>query len=209
MLPAYSRCPSAAGFASRPSFPAWYSAPLAIGLPPGGHLPPADHDGVSTFRTHEIRPDRRPLYPGTSGARTGHQLPWPAACRLSTARVLSPGAAVIYPGFDLTRRRRGFKRFARPAFPSPAPPGRHGDRSGFFPGLRTRTGRTRARTPSGQALSTSPKLRRRSAWTSPPICAPTHCERPRVAPIEDRLPSRKACKPFPGLTRPTYACALG
>ena len=99
------------------------------------------------------------------------------------------GLAALDPqwaGFDLTRRQREFKRFARPAFPSPATPGRHGDRSGFFPGLRTRTGRTRARTPGrGQALSTSPELRRRSAWTSPPICAPTHCERPRVAPVVD------------------------
>ena len=188
MLPAYSRCPSAAGIRFSAILSRLVFRP-SRDRPTAGRPPAAPRTMTGFPRSAHMRYDRigRPLYPGTSGARTGHQLPWPAACRLSTARVLSPGAAVIYPGFDLTRRRRGFKRFARPAFPSPAPPGRHGDRSGFFPGLRTRTGRTRARTPGrGQALSTSPELRRRSAWTSPPICAPTHCERPRVAPVVDR-----------------------
>jgi hypothetical protein len=43
----------------------------------------------------------RPLYPATGGAHTGHEWHWPAACRFSAARVLSPGSAVTYPGLKI------------------------------------------------------------------------------------------------------------
>jgi hypothetical protein len=124
MLPACSRCLSAAGIRFSAILSRLVFRP-SRDRPTAGRPPAAPRTMTGFPRSAHMRHDRigRPLYPGTSGARTGHQLPWPAACRLSTARVLSPGAAVIYPGFDLTRRQRGFKRFARPAFPSPAAPG--------------------------------------------------------------------------------------
>jgi tetratricopeptide (TPR) repeat protein len=85
---------------------------------------------------------------------------WPRR-RLSAARVLHPGGTVTYPGLSVTRRQRGFTQFTRPVFPLPAAQGRRKDCFGFFPGLRTRASRTRARTPGrGRALSTSPGLRR-------------------------------------------------
>src|SRR5487761_1684853 len=58
LLPACSRCLSAAGirYCGHPA-PARNSAPLAIGLPPGGRLPQEDHDGLQRFRTPEMRPD--------------------------------------------------------------------------------------------------------------------------------------------------------
>ena len=57
MLPAYSRCLSAAGI----RFPAILSRLVfrpSYDRPTGTTAP--DHDGVSTFRTHETRPDRAP-----------------------------------------------------------------------------------------------------------------------------------------------------
>jgi hypothetical protein len=119
-VPAAFRPPA---FASRPSFPAWSSAPLTIGLPPPARSPPADHDGVSTFRTPETRPDWAPSLPRDQRCSHG---PYPLLARRmpsSSGTVLSPGETAIYPGFHITGRQRGFKRFARPAFPSPATPG--------------------------------------------------------------------------------------
>ena len=62
----------------------------------------------------------RPLYPGTSGAPTGHSRSWPAACRLSPARVLHPSGTVIYPG---PRDNEASSRvhLRSPARPSPRP----------------------------------------------------------------------------------------
>jgi len=158
-------------FASRPSCPAWYSAPLAIGLP----APAApDHDGVSTFRTREMRPEWAPSVPRDQrcSARAG-RCPRPAARRITTAMVLYPGtSAVIYPG--LHRHEASIKgSHHSPARPSPHlwPPDDSGA-LGLYPGLRTRAGKTRARTPGrGQAQSTSlePRLRH-LRHAGPPIC---------------------------------------
>jgi hypothetical protein len=62
-FPAAFRLPA---FALRPSFPAWYSAPLTIGLP----VPPGHWTMTGFPRSAHASDDRIgcPLYPGTSGA---------------------------------------------------------------------------------------------------------------------------------------------
>ena len=76
-VPAAFRPPA---FASRPSSPAWYSAPLAIGLPSAARSPLTDHDGVPMFRTLEIRPDWVPSMPRDQ--RCSHRPRKMPACRL-------------------------------------------------------------------------------------------------------------------------------
>ena len=154
-----SRCLSAAGisFCGHPS-PARDSAPLTIGLPAqprrtatGYHVPHMrDATGVGALFT-----------PGPAVLTRAGDNPRPAACRLSTARVLSPrysrhpsGAASYEASVKGSRDSP-----ARPS-PHPWPPDDSGNPPAF-PGLRTHASRTRARTPGrGQAQSTSPELRR-------------------------------------------------
>jgi hypothetical protein len=168
-FPAAFRPPA---FASRPSCPAWYSAPLTIGLP----APCRTMTGFP--RSAHARCGRigRPLYPGTGGAHhgpgaiPGRRLPH------HNGKVLYPGTATItYPGLlpHETSVKGSRHSPARPS-PHPWPP----DDSGtlrLFPGLRTHAGRTRARTPGrGQALSTSLELRRQHLrHAGPPICEST------------------------------------
>ena len=168
-FPAAFRPPA---FASRPSCPAWYSAPLAIGLPaPSGHrtmtgFPRSAHARYGRGWAPSVPRDQR----CSSRAR---RLPWPAARRITAATVLSPGTgSVIYPGVGGHEASVKGSR-SSPARPSPHlwPPDDSGA-LGLFPGLRTRADKTRARTPGrGQAQSTSlePRLRH-LRHAGPPIC---------------------------------------
>jgi hypothetical protein len=154
-----SRCLSAAGisFCGHPS-PARNSAPLTIGLPAqprwtatGYHVPHTrDTTGKGALST-----------PGPAVLTRAGDNPRPAACRPSTARVLSPrhsrhpsGAASYEASVKGSR--------SSPARPSPHPwPRMTRGTLRLSPGLRTHAGRTRARTPGqGQAQSTSPEQRR-------------------------------------------------
>ena len=96
----------------------------------------------------------------------------PAACRPSTARVPHPGTAVTYPGPNLHGASvKGSRR--SPVRPSlTCGPRDDSAALGLSPGLRTRAGRTRARTPGrGQASSTSLELRlRHLPHAGPPTC---------------------------------------
>jgi hypothetical protein len=96
-------------------FPPRNSALLTVGLP--AHRP--DPDGVTAFRTHELRPGWVPPIPRgrrCSSRTEGRAQPAPAASRRP---VLSPCSGIPSAGLCFTRHQRGFKRFTRPVFPSP------------------------------------------------------------------------------------------
>ena len=128
-----SRPPPWKGAARRPGFPLPFGRrrsllghPVPPGIPPlsrSAYRRAADHAAPRTMtgfpRSAHMRCGRIgcPLYPGTSGARTGHVQPWPAACRLSPARVLHPGDTVTYPGLLITRRHQGFTAIHPPGLP--------------------------------------------------------------------------------------------
>jgi hypothetical protein len=78
----------------------------------------------------------RPLDPEASGVHTADEDSPAAACRSSTARPWTP-VFIPSPRLWVTRHQRGFTRFTRPVFPSPAHPGWNGSGFGFFPELRT------------------------------------------------------------------------
>src|ERR1700677_5011914 len=108
----------------RPSLP---GHPVAPGIPPllrsaYGHQVP-DHDGVSTFRTRQIRPDWVPSVPRDQRCSHGPLVPPARRLPHHSDIVLYPGPDVIYPELHITRRQRGFTRFTRPVFPLPAAPG--------------------------------------------------------------------------------------
>jgi len=89
-----------------------------------------DPDGVSTFRTSEIRPGWVPARPRGRRCSPG-QMPCPAvACRFPAA---SPCTPLPHPiaGLLFTRHQRRFTRFTRPACPWPVVPGRDGNPQAF------------------------------------------------------------------------------
>ena len=123
---------------------------------PGLPARPRTATGYRVSAHLRLRPGWVPSLPrGPAVLSTGRDCSrQPAACRLSAARSRHPGPAITpIRGSDITRHQRGFTRFTRPAFPSPAAPRLYvGAAQASSPGLRTRTDRTRARTPGrGQA----------------------------------------------------------
>jgi hypothetical protein len=94
-------------------------------------------DGFSAFHMRESRPGWAP--PRPRGQRCSH-----GRRRISDRRLpflhgqaLDPGLASHLPRLWVTRHQRGFTRFTRPVFPSPAHPGWNKACFGFFPELRT------------------------------------------------------------------------
>jgi hypothetical protein len=181
MLPACSRCLSAAGIR--------FSAILSrLGFRPSYDRPTASRSQrtMTGFpRSAHARCGRvgRPLYPGTGGARASRvQSP---ARRLPhhSGLVLYPGRTAAYPGLDLTRHQSRVHVIRPPGLPlTRGPPATRGLLR-LSPGLRTRAGRTRARTPGrGQAQSTSPELRRWPTYRQPSnLRVHSQHVRPRVA----------------------------
>ena len=115
-----SRRVSAAGIRfSVIRFPPRDSALLTVGLPDQS----PDPDGVTAFRTHELRPGWVPSKPRgrrCSSRTEGRAQPAPAALpRL----VLRPALAHPSCGLCFTRHQRGFTQFTRPACPSPVAAG--------------------------------------------------------------------------------------
>jgi hypothetical protein len=145
--------------------------------------PKAGPDGVSTFHAHEIRPGRAPSIPRDQ--RCSHDRPVASGRRLpplpaarsyhpGSRPVLSPGFSTRLPGLQITRRHQGFIRIR----PSGLPLARLLPRTergslGFFPELRTPTGRTRRRT-SGRGSVTNTNRELRDRHRRPPIHELTH-----------------------------------
>ncbi len=92
----------------------------------------------------------------------------------ASGQVLSPGFSTRLPGLQMTRRHQGFIRIR----PSGLPLARSLPRTergplGFFPELRTPTGRTRRRT-SGRGSVTNTNRELRDRHHRPPIHELTH-----------------------------------
>jgi hypothetical protein len=138
-----------------------------------------DRIGVSTFPTHETRPDRVPPLPRDGGAPrpTVNHRPPPAA---SQRPVLHPGNTSIHPGLNITGHQGIHSRSPQPVFPSPVTPGWNGcpwaSSLSFAPRRHQR--RTSGR---GRAFEHSPGTTPPTSSVDPPICVSTHCVRPRVA----------------------------
>jgi len=124
---AVSRCLSAAGVGFLVIlFPLRSWALLTVGLPtsPQGG---SDLDGVSVFRTHELRSGWAPPLP--RGQRcspcpeslTGQRLPLLSGVSLRPATTTHPCGALLHEAST-----RGSNKFARPIFLSPVAPGWNG-----------------------------------------------------------------------------------
>ena len=90
-------------------------------------------------RSARMSSDRggRPLYPGDGGAHPDRWRLTAGACRFAAASPCTRQHS-HRPGSRLTRHQRGFKRFARPVFPSLWPPGWNGPPLGSTPGFAPR-----------------------------------------------------------------------
>jgi len=98
----------------------------------------------------------------------------PPLAATASGQVLSPGFSTRLPGLQITRRHQGFIRIR----PSGLPLARSLPRTvrgpwGFFPELRTPTGRTRRRT-SGRGSVTNTNRELRDRHRRPPIHELTH-----------------------------------
>ena len=116
-----------------------------------------DLDGVTAFRTHELRPGWVPSKPRgrrCSSRTEGRAQPAPAALpRL----VLRPALAHPSCGLRFTRHQRGFTKFTRPACPSPVAAGMERPPLGFPSKLHTPPTRSRRVTPRrGQVIEHEP-----------------------------------------------------
>ena len=98
-------------------FPPGSWALLAVGLPDETCRP--DPDGVTAFRTHELRPGWVPPLPRGRRCSPGQVVSLTGACRSAAASPYTPPQLPI-DGGSLTRHQRGFTQFTRPVFPSPA-----------------------------------------------------------------------------------------
>jgi hypothetical protein len=205
-LPVVSRCLSAAGIRfsailSRLVFRPSHDRPTGTDVP--------DHDGVSMFRTRELRPDWAPSVPRDQ--RCSHepgQLPDPPPAA-SQRRGPVPRYHRHPPGAR-THEASVKGSSSSPARPSPRPwPRMTRETLRLSPGLRTRAGRTRARTPGrGQALSTSPGLRRRLDPCRPSdLRAHSYRVRPHVASCAFSLPSVLLSRRLPGRLRWRRGCS--
>jgi hypothetical protein len=159
-----SRCLSAAGIRfSVIRYPPGSWALLAVGLP---DLSP-DPDGVTTFRTHELRSGWAPSVP--RGRRCS-----PRTGPLPGQRLPHRSGMSLYPtthptGGDLSDEAstKGSHMFARPIFPSLWPPGWNGPPLGIPLGFAPRRPRAGRRTPGqGQAIEHGPGTTRSTHITS-------------------------------------------
>ncbi len=96
--------------------------PFPPGIPPllrsaYRHQVP-DHDGVSTFRTHEIRPEWAPSVPRDLRCSRGPgPFPGPPPAALPRHGSCHPGPAVTYPELSLTRHQSRVHLIRPPGLP--------------------------------------------------------------------------------------------
>jgi hypothetical protein len=139
-----SRCLSAAGIRfSVILFPPGSWALLTVGLPDTPLALP-DLDGVTTFRTHELRPGWAPSVPrGQRCSPRPEPLP---GRRLPLRNGPVPAPRRYFPSTRISLNEastKGSHVFARPVFPSLWPPGWNGPPLGSTLGLRTPPTRSR------------------------------------------------------------------
>ena len=132
---------------------------LTVGLPSTLRARP-DLDGVTAFRTHELRPGWVPSIP--RGRRCSSRTEWRAqpAPAASQRPALDPAPTSHLARMHFTRHQRGFKQFTRPAIPlacdRPDGTGRH---LGFPPSFAPRRpGADNARRGGDRPSSTDLKL---------------------------------------------------
>ena len=145
-------------------FPPGSWALLAVGLPDARSRP--DPDGVTAFRTRELRPGWVPPLPRGRRCSPGQVVSLTGACRSPAASPCTPPQLPI-DGGSLTRHQRGFKRFTRPVFPSPVAARMERAALGLSPELRTPPTRSRRRTSRwGQAIEHGPGTTRSTSHRS-------------------------------------------
>ncbi|ASL07636.1 hypothetical protein MYCOZU1_00967 [Mycobacterium intracellulare subsp. chimaera] len=166
-----SRCLSAIGIRFLSIlFPPRDSAPLTIGLP--ARRP----DPTGFPRSAHTRYGRggRPLYPETSGVRTTGLWPPVAACR--HCQRPGPITRVLNPSSRASNNEASSRVHShspvRPSLARSFPQTERGP-LGFFPELRTPTGRTRRRT-SGRGSVTNTNRELRDRHRRPPLHELTH-----------------------------------
>jgi hypothetical protein len=115
-----------------------------------------DPDGVSPFRTHELRPARAPSKPrGQRCSPRPRRLPAGRRPHLSS-QSLHPAALPIDRG-RITRHSEGSRNSPVRSSPRLWPPGWNGPPLGFPPGFAPRRPRAGRRTPGwGQAIEHGP-----------------------------------------------------
>lgn len=112
-----------------------------LGLPHGRLTGPchqvSDPNGVVTFRTHEMRPERVPSLP--RGQRCPHDRQVISGRRLPhpSGRVPRPQRSIPSPGLLLTRHHRGFTSVHPPGLPLACDPRMEQGPLGFSPELHT------------------------------------------------------------------------
>jgi hypothetical protein len=169
-----------------PAFASWASCSHREFRPPRGRPTSPLSGWTLTGFPRSAHPSRgrirRPLYPGASGAPTTDSFSPVAACRLfQRPRPCHPGVASHHPRLSMTRHHRGFTCVRPPGLPlARLLPRMVQGPLGFFPGLRTCTGRTCRARQGGDGH----RALARSYTTDivgPPICELTRDVRPRVA----------------------------
>ena len=110
-------------------FPPGDWALLAVGLPDLG----PDLDGVTAFRTHELRPGWVPPLPRGRRCSSRPSRFLDRRLPLYRGQSLYPAPASHLAGLRLTRHQREFTQFTRPIFPSPVASRMEREPSGFPP----------------------------------------------------------------------------
>ena len=153
----------------------------------GAQAAPPDPDGVSTFRTHEIRPGRVSSLPrGRRCSPRPSGRPWSPSAALQRL-ALPPRYRSPTRDVRLTRHQQGFRVIHPSGLPLTCSPRSERAPSGFP--LSSAPGRYQPRTSGwGRVWNTNPKSRLRH-HAEPPIDEPTHNVRPRVAPPASAAPA--------------------
>ena len=176
-------------------FPPGNWALLAVGLPDMG----PDLDGVTAFRTRELRPGWVPSLPRGRRCSSRPSRFLDRRLPLYRGQSLHPAPASHRARLRLTRHQREFKQFTRPTIPLACgrPDGTSSPRA--FPGLRTPPTKSRQRTPRwGQATEHGPGTTHSTSHQ--PIlqsCSSLTTVRPRVAHREAALARRRRRGSFP------------